>query len=132
MADGNVDAAFALSGYPASAVMQTVATSEIKFIEVNPAKLASIIKKYPYYTDITIDKAVYKTKKDAVLIGVQNVLIVKKSLSDDAVYKITKALFDNLPEFAAANANAKQINIKKAAQAPIPLHAGAEKYFAGK
>ena len=132
MSDGNVDAAFALSGYPAAAVMQTVATKAIKFIEVAPAKLESIMKKYPYYTDITVDKTVYKTAKDAVMIGVQNVLIVKKSLSEDAAYKITKAFFDNLPEFAAANANGKQIDIKKAVQVPVPLHAGAEKYFAGK
>jgi len=132
MSDGNVDAAFALSGYPAAAVMQTVATKAIKFIEVAPAKLDSIIKKYPYYTDITVAKEVYKTQKDAVLIGVQNVLIVKKSMSADTVYAITKALYDNLPEFAAVDANAKQINIKKAAQVPTPLHPGAEKYFAGK
>lgn len=132
MADGNVDAAFALSGYPASAVMQTVATNKIKFIEVAPDKLASIIKKYPYYTDITIGKDVYKTDSDTVLIGVQNVLIVKKSLSDDMVYKITKALFDNLPEFAASNANAKQIDKVKATQVPIPMHPGALKYFSGK
>jgi len=132
MSDGNVDAAFALSGYPASAVMQTVATKAIKFIEINPAKLESIMKKYPYYSDITVSKSVYKTEKDTVMIGVQNVLIVKAGLSDDAVYKVTKALFDNLPEFAAANANAKQIDTKKAKQVPIPLHAGAERYFAGK
>jgi len=132
MSDGNVDAAFALSGYPASAVMQTVATKAIKFITVQPAKLESIIKKFPYYTDITVTKDVYKTQKDAVLIGVQNVLIVKKDMSADTVYAITKALFDNLPEFAAANANAKQIDIKKAAPVPPPLHPGAEKYFASK
>ena len=132
MSDGNVDAAFALSGYPASAVMQTVATKAIKFITVQPAKLDSIIKKFPYYTDITVTKDVYKTQKDAVLIGVQNVLIVRKDMPVDTVYAITKALFDNLPEFAAANANAKQIDIKKAAQVPTPLHAGAEKYFASK
>lgn len=132
MSDGNVDAAFALSGYPASAVMQTVATKAIKFITIQPAKLESIIKKYPYYTDITVTKDTYKTQKDAVMIGVQNVLIVRKDLSVDLVYAITKALFDNLPEFAAANANAKQIDIKKAAQVPTPLHAGAEKYYAGK
>ena len=132
MSDGNVDAAFALSGYPAAAVMQTVATKAIKFVEIAPAKLDSIIKKYPYYTDITVTKETYKTQKDAVMIGVQNVLIVKKSLSADLVYTITKTLFDNLPEFAAANANAKQIDIKKAAQVPTPIHPGAEKYFAGK
>jgi len=132
MSDGNVDAAFALSGYPAAAVMQTVATKAIKFVEIAPAKLESIIKKYPYYTDITVGKEVYKTQKDAVLIGVQNVLIVKKSLSADTVYTVTKTLFENLPEFAAANANAKQIDVKKASQVPTPLHPGAEKYFAGK
>jgi len=132
LSDGNVDAAFALSGYPASAVMQTIATKAVKFLMIQPAKLESIIKKYPYYTDVLISKDIYKTQKDAVMIGVQNVLIAKKDLPLDTVYAVTKALYDNLPEFAATNANAKQIDIKKASQVPIPLHPGAEKYFAGK
>lgn len=132
MADGNVDAAFALSGYPAAAVMQTIATNKIRFIEIDPAKLASIMRKYPYYTDITLPASLYKTDGDAVVIGVQNVLIVKKEMSEDTVYKIVKALFDNLPEFAATNANAAQINKAKASRVPIPLHPGAAKYFVGK
>lgn len=132
MADGNVDAAFALSGYPAAAVMQTIATNKIKFIEIEPGKLASIMKKYPYYSDITIGKDVYKTDSEAVLIGVQNVLIVKRTLPEDTVFQITKALFDNLPEFAAANANAKQIDPRKASQVPIPLHPGAQKFYSGR
>jgi len=94
--------------------------------------MANIIRKYPYYSDITVAKDVYKTDEDAVMIGVQNVLIVKRSLAEDTVYKITKAVFDNLPEFAAANANAKQISMAKASQVPIPLHPGAQKYFSGK
>ncbi len=132
LSDGNVDAAFALSGYPASAVMQIIATKQIKFITIQPAKLESILKKYPYYTDITVSKDVYKTQKDAIMLGVQNVLIAKKDLPVDMVYAITKAVFDNLPEFAAANANAKQIDLKKASQVPTPLHPGAEKYFSQK
>ena len=132
LSDGNVDAAFELSGYPASAVMQTVATKAIKFIAIQPAKLESIMKKYPYYSDITVGKDVYKTQKDAVMIGVQNVLIAKKDLPVDMVYAVTKALFDNLAEFAATNANAKQIDVKKASQVPTPLHPGAEKFFSQK
>lgn len=132
MSDGNVDAALALSGYPAAAVMQTVATNKINFIPIEPAKLASIIEKYPYYSDIDVAKDVYKTDENAVMLGVRNVLIVKRTMSEDTVYKITKAVFDNLPEFAAANANAKQIDITRAAKVPIPLHPGAAKYFSGK
>lgn len=131
MSDGNIDAAFALSGYPAAAVMQTVATNKIRFIEIDPAKFAAIVKKYPYYTDITVPKEVYKTESDAVLIGVRNVLIVKRTTPDETVYQITKALFDNLPEFAEANANAKQIDRIKASQVPIPLHPGAQRYYSG-
>jgi len=132
LGDGNVDAAFALSGYPASAVMQIVATNKIKFVEIDPDKLASIMKKYPYYSAVKVGKDVYKTDKDAILVGVENVLVVKRTMSDDAVYAITKALFDNLPEFAASNANAKQIDKVQAAQVPIPIHPGAQRYFAGK
>jgi len=129
LADGNVDAAFALAGYPTSAVMQIVATHKIKFIKIDPDKLNSILKKYSYYSKIVIPKDVYKLSSDATVIGVHNILLVSTKLDKQEVYEITKAVFDHLSEFAASNANAKQISLAKAPDTPIPLAAGAAEYF---
>ncbi len=56
-------------------------------------------------------------------------LIVPSSADADKVYDITKAVFDNLDEFKAENANAKQINPEDSLNLAIPLHEGAARYF---
>ena len=60
----------------------------------------------------------------------QNYLVTHSDVSDDVVYAMTKALFDNLDAMAAAHAAAKDITLEGAAQnPPAPLHPGAERYF---
>lgn len=129
LADGNVDVALALSGYPASAVLELTATKKIKFINIEEDKMANIIKKHPYYSRIVVPKEVYKLEKDAIAIGIRNVLIVKSDLDENLVYQVTKAIFDNLEELRSMNAIAKQIDLEESFKTPIPLHPGAKKYF---
>jgi TRAP transporter TAXI family solute receptor len=129
LSDDNVDVALALSGYPASSVMEVSATKKIKFINIDKDKMAKMIEKYPYYSEITVPKDVYKLDNDATAVGVLNTLIVSNKLDEATVYSMTKAIFDNLDEFKEANATAKQIDLETASQAAIPLHPGAKKYF---
>jgi TRAP transporter TAXI family solute receptor len=54
----------------------------------------------------------------------------RDSMDTEVVYKVTKALFDNLEEFYAFGANTEQITLEKATQnLTIPMHPGAVKYF---
>ncbi len=129
LADGNVDAAFALAGYPAAAISQARATKELKFIRLTDEKLDAMLKKYPYYTRVVVPKATYRLNEDAVVLGVSNVLVVRTDMSADKVYAITKAVFDHLDEFKAENANARQIDPKASLALPVPLHPGAARYF---
>ncbi|MCS7233318.1 MAG: TAXI family TRAP transporter solute-binding subunit [Synergistetes bacterium] len=129
LADGNVDIALALSGYPASAVLELTANKRIKFINIEDDKMANIMKKHPYYSKIVVPKDVYKLEKDAVAIGIRNVLIVRSDVDEILVYQITKAIFDNLEELRNMNAIAKQIDLEEASKVPIPLHPGAKRYF---
>lgn len=129
LGDGNVDAALALSGYPTSAVMQTQATNKLKFVKIDDAKMAEMLKKYPYYSKVTLPKSVYGLDEDAVVLAVNNVLIAPKSMSNDRAYAITKAIYGHLDEFAKENANAKQINPKDSLSLAVPLHPGAQRYF---
>jgi len=129
LADGKLDAVFIQSGYPASAVMQLRATHRIRFIDLDRDKLDQILTKYPIYSDIVVPADVYDLSKDALALGIPNVLIVRPELSEELVYNITAAIFDHLKEFGDAVATAKQIDATKAMKTVIPLHPGAARYF---
>ena len=129
LSDGNVDAALALSGYPAAAVMQAAATGKLRIIGFEPAMLAMILAKNPAYSTFEIAPEVYGTDEAATVLGVTNMLIVAASLNSDVVERITAAIYDHIDEFAAENANAKQIDPARSLKLSIPLHDGAKKYF---
>jgi len=129
LADGNVDAALQLSGYPAAAVMEYIATKQIKFVNISSDKFDTMLKENPYFTKVTVPADTYKMKKDGTAIGICNVLIVRPEANEDIVYAITACIFDHIDEFRAANANANDVHIKTAANASIPVHPGALKYY---
>ena len=129
LSDGNVDAALALSGYPTSAVMQTQATNKLKFVSIADDKLAEILKTYPYYSKVTLPKDVYGLDEDAVVLGVNNVLIAPSSMDEERAYAITKAVYGHLDAFGEENANAKQIRLSDSLELAVPLHPGARRFF---
>lgn len=129
LSDGNVDAAFALSGYPASAVMQARVNKELKFIELAPGSLDKVLVQYPNYSQVKVAKEVYDMRADGTAIGVNNILFVRADLDEEKAYKITKAIYSNMEEFKQINALAKQIDIEHSKQLKIPLHPGAARYF---
>ncbi|NNE78772.1 MAG: TAXI family TRAP transporter solute-binding subunit [Silicimonas sp.] len=129
LADGNVDAAFALSGFPAGAVMQAQANKKLKYIPLTDAQMTTALEKYPNYNQVVVAADVYGTDADGALLGVNNMLIVDVGMSDDVAGKITAAIYDNLEEFRAENAYARQIEPERALTLKIPLHPGAEAYW---
>ena len=61
---------------------------------------------------------------------ITNLLLVNQSLSEGAVYAITKTIFENLDALQAAHNAAKHISLDRVAVGmPVPFHPGAEKYF---
>jgi TRAP-type uncharacterized transport system substrate-binding protein len=56
-------------------------------------------------------------------------LFVDAGMDEDVAFRITKSIYDNMDEFRAANALAKQIVPERSKSLRIPLHPGAAKYF---
>jgi len=68
--------------------------------------------------------------EDVATAAVPNFLVTRSDLSEDEVYAITKAIYDNLPELVAAHSAAKGIKLENAMKgSPVPFHPGAAKYF---
>ena len=132
LADGNVDAAFALSGYPAGAVVQAQVNKKLKFIKLASGKMEQGLNKYKNYNKVVIPKSAYKTDEDGIVFGVNNMLVTNWEMDAVKIYKITKAIYGNMEEFRKINAYAKQINVQNSLKLRIPLHAGAAKFFSEK
>jgi len=129
LTDGNVDAAFALSGFPAGAVMQASATNDLKFISFSDGMLDKALATNSAYRAVEIPADVYGTAEAGEVIGVNNMLIAPNALDADVVEKIVAAVFDHLDEFKEENANARQIDPAMSLDLAIPLHEGAARYF---
>ena len=129
LGDGNVDAAFALAGFPAAAVLQIRATRELRFITIEPQVFAAIIDENPYYYTVTVPADVYDMDTDSTVLAVDNMLVVGAEESADLVFSIVSAIYGHLDELQRTNAIARQINPDQSLRLPIPLHPGAARYF---
>jgi TRAP transporter TAXI family solute receptor len=68
--------------------------------------------------------------EDVATATVINYLVTNADVSEDLVYNMTKALFENLDDLASAHAAAKDIKLgAETTKSPAPLHPGAERYF---
>ena len=129
LGDRNVDAALALAGFPTAAVMQAMATHELSFIELSDNKLTIMLERYPYYTTRELPKEIYRQENDVTVIGVNNMLITNSNMNEEQVFQIASSIYGHMDEFRKNNAIAAQIDWQQSLALPIPLHAGAVRYF---
>ena len=126
--DGNIDAAFVTAGTPTGAVESLAATEDIVIIPIGKDKIETLINKYPFYISEEIPSGTYGLDEAVSTVAVQAMLVVRDDLSEDLVYDITKALFENMD--SVQHAKADQINAENALDGVgIVVHPGAQKYF---
>ncbi|MBL0931288.1 MAG: TAXI family TRAP transporter solute-binding subunit, partial [Alphaproteobacteria bacterium] len=63
-------------------------------------------------------------------VQIKNFLVTSDRVSEDQVYTMTKAMFENLDRMVASAAAARGIKLEDAFQnPPAPLHPGAARYY---
>lgn len=126
--DGNIDAAFITAGTPTGAVEGLSATNPVKIIPIEQDKIDALVEKYPYYANDTIPAGTYGLEEDVNTVAVMAMLAVVDDLSEDVVYDITKAIYDNTDKIT--HAKSEFIKLENALNGiGVDLHPGAEKYF---
>ena len=126
--DGNIDAAFITAGTPTGAVEQLTATAKVSVLPIDGEEAKKLIDKYPFYGVNTIKQGTYGLANDVNTVAVLAMLVVKKDLPEDAVYNITKAIYENVDKIS--HAKAKEISLNKALDGVgFDLHPGAKKYY---
>jgi TRAP transporter TAXI family solute receptor len=129
MKNRQLDATLISAGLGVAAVRDLATALKIVIVPI-PAELIAKIGD-PAYQPGTIPANTYTGQgTDVPTVAIQNFLATHEGVPAETVYKMTKALFENLDQMVAAHGAAKAIKLENAAKAPpAPLHPGAEKYY---
>ena len=132
--DGKIDAAFIVAGPPTPAITELFTTNEAYLVPIDGEVAEKIMADCPFYTVHTIPAGTYKgQEEDVQTVTVKATLIVNADASEDDVYKLTAAIFDNIDAITAENAKGAELSLENATEGmTVPFHAGAAKYFAEK
>lgn len=133
MADGKAMGAGLGAGPPTGAITKLMAANAGKFtiLDVTAEEGKKMDGGRNLWVPYTIPAGTYPgQKKDINTIAQPNFLAVNASVSEDHVYKLTKAIYENLPFLQAIHPATKAMAVEKAmAGLPVPLHPGAMKYY---
>ena len=127
--DGKIDAFFCTAGAPTVAITDLSTTTGIVLVEIDNEHLAKLQKDYGFYAAYTVPAGTYNgIDKDAQTVAVKATFIVSNDLSEDTVYNLTKAVYENIDDYS--HDKAKEMNLEYAVSSiSVPFHPGAEKYF---
>ena len=129
--DGKIDAFFCTAGAPTTAIVELATTNTINLLTVDDEHAKILADAHPFYTTYSIPGGSYKGVDDDVqTVAIKATLIASPKLSEETVYNITKAIFENKDEIAATHAKGEELDLDYAVSGiSVPFHPGAEKYF---
>jgi len=129
MKNRQIDATLISAGLGVSAI-RDLATSVKMVVVPIPADVVARIND-PAYIAGTIPANTYEGQTAAVAtVAIENFLVTHEGVPADTVYKMTKAMYENLDQMVAAHTAAKAIKREEGPKyMPLPLHPGAEKYY---
>ena len=129
MKNRQLDVTLQSAGLGVASLRDLAVSMKIVIVEIPPDVVAKVGD--PAYQPAVIPAGTYEGQtKDAQSIAIQNFLVTHDGVSTETVYKMTKALWENLDALVAAHAAGKGIKKESALKGmPLPLHPGAEKYY---
>ena len=131
--NGTIDGMNIPAGVPTSAITRAYAAmgSDITTLNFTDEQIAAANGKYKLWTRFVIPANTYPGQtKDINTMAQPNFLAVRDDISDDDVYMITKAMYENLPFLNGIHKATKAMALEKAiAGLPVPLHPGAARYY---
>lgn len=128
LCDNKIDGYFWLVGHPSGLTQETVASCNAKIVGATDAKIDALVADKPYYRHATIPGGMYPGNPDDIrTFGVGATFITSADVSEEAVYRVAKAVLGNLDDFrklhpAFAHLKAEEM-IRDSLSAP--LHPGA-------
>ncbi|MFN1599451.1 TAXI family TRAP transporter solute-binding subunit [Vibrio harveyi] len=131
--NGTIDGMNTPAGVPVGAVTQAFAAlgKDISILSFTDEQIKEANGNYNLWTKYEIPANTYSgLDKPITTIAQPNFLAVRQDISEEDVYQLTKAIYENLPFLQGIHKATKAMAIEKAiAGLPVPLHPGAARYY---
>ncbi|PJE33293.1 ABC transporter, phosphonate, periplasmic substrate-binding protein [Pseudooceanicola marinus] len=129
--DGNLDASLITAGLPTSSVTDLANGHEIAIVPLVGPAIEAMQEAQPYYASAVIPAGAYNgIEEDVPTLAVRAIWTTHAEVSEDVVYAVTKALYENTETLGQVHPMGKQISVETALESvSIPLHPGAERYY---
>ena len=131
--NGQVEGMGTPAGTPTGAVTQAMAAmgDKITLLSFTEEQAAKADGGLGLWTPFKIAAGTYPGQdKDIMTIAQPNFLAVRADVDEDAVYQITKTIYENLPFLNSIHKATTAMSLDSAlAGLPMPLHPGALKYY---
>lgn len=131
MKDGHVQVMTLGTTAPASAVMDLASARDVKLVPVDDKTMAELKSQNAGYNRLIIKAGTYpKQDKDVPVIGYSTHIVVACDMPEDTVYKLTKAMAQNVDAMAAVVKPITGLTPKDmAVDIGVPFHKGATKFY---
>lgn len=132
LCDNQIDVMTYVVGHPSGAIQEATTSCDAVLVDVEGEAVDKLIEENPFYRKAVIPGGMYRgNDEDTNTFGVGATLVSSADVSEDAVYTLVKAVFDNFEDFkqlhpAFANLTPEEMVSESIS---VPLHPGAEKYY---
>ena len=127
---GKINVAFVTAGLKFKPL--TKIATEVNFIPINIETVIKLRNKYPYFVSAVIPAGTYDNQEEPIsTVGVKALLVANEDLNKKVPNLLCSAIFSNRDVLAKVHPAASKIKLSRAKNGMIiPLHRGAESYYA--
>jgi uncharacterized protein len=132
LCDNNIDAMVYTVGHPSGAIQEATTSCDTVLVNVTGEVVEELIADNPYYRVATIPGGMYRgNDEDVTTFGVGATFISSSDVSDDVVYNVVKAIFEDLDQFKSLHPALGVLDPEQMVTDgnSAPLHPGAERYY---
>ncbi len=129
---GSIDAGLLPFSPRAAAVAKPMQDGVIDFLYLPKSDRDAMLKDLPpMMWGTTLKAGSFRNQsRDVHLIALNTYVLTRPDVSEDTVYRVAKALFENNEEFASYHKTATQYSLDRALRnVPLPFHDGVIRYF---
>lgn len=129
--DGEIDAIM-LPGYvyPEALTESLLRDGGAYLVPIEGAPIEQLRRDLPFVRVVMIPRDIYPGQDRIVpTVGIDMLIVCRRDLDEALVYRLAEQLFNVFPRIARVEATMRFLNVEEAPATPIPLHAGAARYF---
>lgn len=132
LCDNNIDAMVYTVGHPSGAIQEATTSCDTVLVNVTGDAIDGLIAEHPYYRVAIIPGGMYRgADEDVTTFGVGATLVSSAAVEDETVYRVVKAVFENLDQFRALHPALATLEPAQMVTDgnSAPLHEGAVRYY---